>query len=151
MRSHKCHLFCQVCPPVCRRCGVWWLALTLIYITPSPMHRAPSQLLGFLSTSAGTRQRPSCAWEGVVLFGVLRSCVCWSSALKDQEDTKGVMTEGIILTTGWKDTLQKALSLRMGSWQASVYLLWLVTSRVNSFQTPQTCSWNTAVFGDESG
>lgn len=48
-------------PPVCRRCGVWWLALTLLYITPSPTHRAPSQLLGFLSTSAGTRQRPSYA------------------------------------------------------------------------------------------
>lgn len=48
-------------PPVCRRCGVWWLALTLLYITPFPVHKAASQLLGFLSTSAGTRQSPSCA------------------------------------------------------------------------------------------
>lgn len=71
---------CAKCvPPVCRRCGVWWLALTLLYITPSAMHRAPSQLLGFLSTSAGSRQRPGYAGtrgRRQLVWGALWGAVC---------------------------------------------------------------------------
>lgn len=123
----------SVSPPGCRRCGVWWLALTLLYITPSPMHRAPSQLLGFLRHLCWHQAETKLCWLPGrswcdVLFGVLCSCACSSSALKDlSRRTKPLF----LPQAGWTPyKMLSPLEWRVDKLQFSFCGLWLPESTV---------------------